>query len=230
MQGVSCALGCNLFQEKNIQIKKPPFYQLVNHRPTLFPNFAAMKELTDYILQFGNLNQQQIDLITSKATEMELRKDDYFSEAGKAPKQLGFVLEGVFRFCYYSNKGEEITNAFVDEHNFITDYPKFEANVVATDYIQAITDCKLLVFSKKDWDELLDTIVDWDRIAAKIVQKCLTATIERRSPLVSEDATTRYLSFIEKFPLLVNRISLAYVASYLGITQQSLSRIRKNIR
>ncbi|WP_317173319.1 cyclic nucleotide-binding domain-containing protein [Chryseobacterium caseinilyticum] len=48
--------------------------------------------------------------------------------------------------------------------------------------------------------------------------------------MVSEDATTRYLSFIEKFPALVNRIPLSYVASYLGITQQSLSRIRKNIR
>ncbi|WP_445430793.1 hypothetical protein [Chryseobacterium indoltheticum] len=54
--------------------------------------------------------------------------------------------------------------------------------------------------------------------------------MDRRSPLVSEDATTRYLSFLEKFPKVANRVPLSYVASYLGITQQSLSRIRKNIR
>jgi len=54
--------------------------------------------------------------------------------------------------------------------------------------------------------------------------------MDRRSPLVSEDATTRYLSFLEKYPMLINRIPLSYIASYLGITQQSLSRIRKNIR
>ena len=65
---------------------------------------------------------------------------------------------------------------------------------------------------------------------ANMVKKCLTLAMERRSPLVSEDATTRYLSFIGGFPNLINRIPLSYVASYLGITQQSLSRIRRNIR
>jgi CRP-like cAMP-binding protein len=189
-----------------------------------------MKELIDYILQFGNLNKQQIDLITSKATERELRKDEYFSEAGKIPRYTGFVLQGVFRICYYNNKGEEITNNFVEENSFVVDYPRFESNITSSEYIQAVTDCKMLVFSKKDWDELLATIVGWDKIVARVYQKCLLEAIDRRSPLVSEDATTRYLSFMERFPSLANRVPLSYIASYLGITQQSLSRIRKKIR
>lgn len=189
-----------------------------------------MKELIDYILQFGDLNKQQTDLITSKATMLELRKDDYFSEAGKIPRQIGFIIEGVVRFCYYNNKGEEITHHFIEENNFVSDQQKFEAQVAASEYIQAVTDCKLLVFSKKDWDGIGNTIVGWHTITGLIVKNCLLKTIERRSPLVSEDATTRYLSFIENFPTLINRIPLSYIASYLGITQQSLSRIRKNIR
>lgn len=189
-----------------------------------------MKEFIDYILQFGDLNRQQIDLITSKATRLNLRKDEYFSEAGKIPKQVGFILKGVVRFCYYNNKGQEITHHFVDENNFVSDQQKFEAQIIASDYIEAVTDCELLVFSKKDWDEIGNTIVGWDAITGLILKNCLLKTIERRSPLVSEDATTRYLTFMEKFPLLVNRIPLSYIASYLGITQQSLSRIRKSIR
>ena len=188
-----------------------------------------MEKLIEYILRFGNLNQQQIDFIKSKTTELELKKDDYFSEAGKIPKYIGFVLEGVFRCCYYNNKGEEITNYFIDEYSFVSDQQKFEAQAAATDYIQAVSDCKLLAFTKKDWDALSNTIVDWDRIAAKITQKCLTDAMDRRSPLVSEDGTTRYLSFLEKYPMLINRVPLSLVASYLGVTQQSLSRIRKNI-
>ena len=86
------------------------------------------------------------------------------------------------------------------------------------------------MFPKQEWDELLNTIIGWDKIVTKIVKKCLLEKIKRRSPLVSEDATTRYLSFIEKYPILANRIPLSYIASYLGITQQSLSRIRKSIR
>lgn len=85
-----------------------------------------MKEFIDYILQFGNLNSHQTDLIISKATVLEFRKDEYFSEAEKIPSYVGFVLEGVFRFCYYNNKGQEITNYFIDENSFVSDYQKFE--------------------------------------------------------------------------------------------------------
>jgi len=140
------------------------------------------------------------------------------------------VLEGVFRFCYYNNKGEEVTNYFVDEGNFVVDNEKFESQIAASEYVQAVTDCQVLVFNKKDWDEISNTIVGWEMMKAKMVKKCLTLAMERRSPLVSEDATTRYLSFIEGFPNLINRVPLSYIASYLGVTQQSLSRIRRNIR
>ena len=189
-----------------------------------------MEEFVNYILQFGNLNRQQTDFIMSKAKTLELHKDAYFSEAGKIPRHVGFILEGVVRFCYYNNKGQDITQYFIEENSFVSDQQRFEAQVVSSEYIQAVTDCKLLTFSKKDWDEIGNTIVGWDAITGLIMKNCLLKTIERRSPLVSEDATTRYLSFIEHFPGLVNRIPLSHIASYLGITQQSFSRIRKNIR
>lgn len=188
-----------------------------------------MEELIEYILQFGNLNKQQIDLITSKATALELHKNEYFSEAGKIPRQVGFVMEGVLRGCYYNNKGEEITRCFIPENNMAVDYPNFEANSASAEYLQASTDCKLFVFSKQDWDELSHTIVGWDSIKNKIVQKCLYQK-SRKSPIISQDATTRYLEFLENYPTLANRVALSQIASYLGVTQQSLSRIRKNIR
>ncbi|MEN2402492.1 Crp/Fnr family transcriptional regulator [Flavobacterium sp. MC2016-06] len=189
-----------------------------------------MKELVEYILQFGNLNQQQIDLITKKATELEVRKDEYFSEAGKISVQVGFVIEGVMRVCYYNNQGEEITKYFIDENNLVVDLESFNNSVCSSAYVQAVTDCKLIVFSKPDWDELLHTIIGWDTIVHKIIARALMQKVDRRSPLVTEDATTRYLTFLEKFPKVANRVPLSYLASYLGITQSSLSRIRKNIR
>lgn len=189
-----------------------------------------MKELIEYILQFGNLNQQQIDLILKKATELELRKEEYFSEAGKVSVQVGFIVDGIMRVCYYDNKGEEITKYFIDENNLVVDLESFDNGICSSAYVQAVTDCKLIVFSKTDWDELLNTIVGWDTIVHKIIAKALIQKVARRSPLVSEDATTRYLSFMKLYPNVINRIPLSYLASYLGITQSSLSRIRKNIR
>lgn len=188
-----------------------------------------MEVLIDFILQFGNLNKQQIDLVEKKAKEIELKKDEYFSEAGKIPKQVGFIVEGIIRDCYYNNKGEEITRCFVSENSLIVDYANFETNSASSEYLQAITACKLIVFSKQNWEELSDTIADWDNIANKMIQKCLFQKT-RKYPVISQDATTRYLEFMENYPSLTNRIPLAYLASYLGITQQSLSRIRRNIR
>ena len=78
-----------------------------------------MEQLIEYILQFGNLNEQQIKLISRNTTEIELRKDEYFAQAGKTFDQIGFVLEGVLRICYYNNKGEEITKYFIEENHFV---------------------------------------------------------------------------------------------------------------
>jgi len=189
-----------------------------------------MKELFDFILRFGNLNQQQMDFIASKATELTIPKEEYFSEAGKISRQVAFVVEGIMRVCYYDNKGEEITKYFIEENNLVVDLESFDNEIPSSSYVQAVTDCNLIVFQRKDWLELLQTIVGWEAIVHKIISRALLQKVERRSPLVSEDATTRYLKFLEIYPTVVNRIPLSYIASYLGVTQSSLSRIRKNIK
>jgi len=188
-----------------------------------------MKEFIEYVLQFGSLNKQQINLVESKLTELELQKDEYFSKAEKVPKQVGFIVEGIIRGCYYNNKGEEITRCFISENNLVVDYINFDSGQASSEYLQACTNCKLLIFSKTNWEELSQTIVGWDNIKNKMVQKCFFQK-SRKSPVISQDATTRYLEFMDNYPSLINRIPLAYISSYLGVTQQSLSRIRKNIR
>jgi len=188
-----------------------------------------MDQLINYLLQFGQLNHQQIELIKNKVIFKDLQKEAYFSEAGKTPKEIAFLLEGIFRVCYYNIKGDEITKYFIEENNFVVDINSYTQNVPSSEYVQAITDCQMIIFSKDVMKELSLTIIGWDNIISQITSKALIEKVNRISPMLTEDATVRYLSFLEKFSTLANRIPLSYMASYLGITQSSLSRIRKNV-
>ena len=188
-----------------------------------------MDEFIAYLSQFGSLNPPQLDLIASKATPLSLRKDDYFLEAGHVTRQVGFVLDGVLRVCYYNKQGDDITRSFIEERHLVADLRALEYSLVSSEYVQAVTDCRLLVFAKHDWDELGHTMVGWSDIVHKMTSKHLMEKLARISPLVAQDATTRYLEFLEHCPRLAVRIPLSYLASFLGITPSSLSRIRRNI-
>ena len=188
-----------------------------------------MSEFIEYILRFGSLNQQQIDFISGKAEIAGLKKNEYLAEAGKMVKQIAFVLDGIVRICYYDNKGDEITRYFFNENHLLI-VPESLTGLPVSEYWQAVTDCRLIVFSMRDWEEISGTVIGWDSIIQKIMLTNQRENLERRASLVAEDATTRYREFLANFPTLANQIPLSYIASYLGITQSSLSRIRKNIR
>lgn len=188
-----------------------------------------MEALIDYLLQFGHLNQQQIDLVKSKGVLKQLKKDEYYAEAGKIPREIIFLIQGIFRISYYNRHGEEITKYFIDENNFIVDINSYNQNIPSSEYVQTLTDCSYIVFSRDAMQELSMTIIGWDAIISKITSKALAEKVNKISVMMSEDATERYNNFLTKFPTLANRIPLSYLASYLGITQSSLSRIRKKV-
>ena len=189
----------------------------------------AMETLINYLLQFGDLNQQQIRLIESKAVLRELKKGQIYAEAGIIPKEIIFLTEGIFRIYYYNHNGDQITKYFIDENNFIVDINSYNQGIPSSEYADTITDCKFIVFSKEAFHELSMVIIPWDGIFGKITAKALAEKVNKISAMRPEDATERYLNFLKIFPSLANRIPLSYLASYLGITQSSLSRIRKNI-
>ncbi|GGE86616.1 cAMP-binding domain of CRP or a regulatory subunit of cAMP-dependent protein kinases [Chishuiella changwenlii] len=187
-----------------------------------------MEILINYLQQFGNLNSQQIELIKSKVTSRKTTKEEFYHEAGKIPNEIIFLTEGIMRVCYYNHKGDEITKYFLSENNFLADINSYNQEIPSTEYIQAITNCEYFVLSRQAMKELSATIIQWDQIIAKITAKGLADKVNRISPMMTENAKERYENFLNSFPS-ANKIPLSYVASYLGITQSSLSRIRKDI-
>ncbi len=183
----------------------------------------------NYLLQFGSLNPQQIELIKRSLIFKTYKAGDYFLKAGQISNEIGFVLNGIFRVCYYDNNGNEITRYFIDESNFIVDINSYNNGLSSTEYIQSVTECEVIILTKREMENLSRTIIIWDNIIGKITAKAMADKVKRVSLMMPQDATTRYEFFLDNFPNLTNRIPLQYIASYIGVTKSSLSRLRREI-
>ena len=188
-----------------------------------------MEELVTYLRQFGYLDSQQREFILDKAKPRSIAKGAYFAEAGKISTQIGYVTDGIFRVCYYDKQGDSFTRYFVYENRFVVDINSFRDETPSAEYIEAITDCQLLAFSKEDFTQLSALIPGWHDLFVKITSYVLENKLKFTSNMLVQDAQERYLNFLDHYPGLANRVPLNMLASHLGITPSSLSRIRKNI-
>lgn len=190
-----------------------------------------MNEFLAYVAQFGRLTTPQQDLVAQRATRVTLRKGDYFVETGAVAQRVGFVEAGVLRVYSSTEEGEESTRYFIEEGHPILDVREPGAdNPASLCLVQAVTDCRLLVFTAQQWQTFFQLIPGWDTIVHKLTAQAMREKMERVLPMVGQNAAARYTSFLLKYPQLANRVPLAYLASYLGMTQSSLSRVRKHIR
>jgi CRP-like cAMP-binding protein len=188
-----------------------------------------MKELINFLLSTNLLTNRQIDFIVSKCEAKKLKPNSFLSTPNKIPNNVAFIVKGVFGVFYEDENGNYITKFLIDENNFIVDIESFINLKPSNDYIQSITSSEILVFSRNSLRQIELEVENWDKVVGKIITENHLKKISLISPMIHENATTRYKNFISKFPDIASKIPLSYVASYLGITQQSLSRIRRNI-
>ncbi|HZE83466.1 MAG TPA: Crp/Fnr family transcriptional regulator [Puia sp.] len=188
-----------------------------------------MQNLRNCLLQSGHFTKEQIDLVESRSTTRTLKPGEYFSEAGKTAAEIAFVLSGILRVCYYTNTGNEITLYFIDENNFAVDLGSYNHQITSSLYFQAIPTTELLVISKPGTEKGSPEDFGWNKIVTQITAMAAVHMAILVSPIQAEEAGVRYKNFLKSHPQIIGRIPLGYLASYLGITQQSLSRIRKQL-
>jgi hypothetical protein len=188
-----------------------------------------MQNLRTCLLQSGHFTKEQIDLVESRSTFRTLKPGDYFSEAGKTATEIAFVLSGILRVCYYTNAGNEITRYFIDENNFAVDLSSYNYQITSPLYFQAIPKTELVVIGRPSPQNISPADFEWNKIGTQITAMAAIHMAGLVSPIQAEEAGIRYKNFLKSHPQIISRIPLGYLASYLGITQQSLSRIRKQL-
>jgi CRP-like cAMP-binding protein len=185
--------------------------------------------ITNYLKSFNILTDNEIEDLTNLSTRRALNKMDYFIREGEICREVAFILSGTFRSFYISDKGEEITYCITFPNNLMTAYSSFITGQNTYENIQAITPVELLVIPKNKIDDLVLKKPNWVLFLKVIAEQQYIELEKRIFQLQKSNALQRYTDLTRNQPEYIQKIPLQYLASYLGITQRHLSRIRREM-
>lgn len=156
------------------------------------------------------------------------KNENWLSEGGEANK-LAFIIQGAMRSYVMNEKGEEINLLLQVNQDFIGDYESYISGKKASFYIKALIDTELFVISKKSIDQLGCQDAFWIDFKTKMSDYAFLEAKRRIEDLLLFTPEERYLNLVKKSQEVLQKIPQKYISTYLGITPQSLSRIRKRI-
>lgn len=178
------------------------------------------------IERFVKLPEEDWQLLEPWLEERQLKKQSLFAMEGKINHEIGFLLEGNMRH-YYTKDGEEKTTYFYFEDHFVAAYIDCLTGQPSRLSIQALTDCRLLVFSYQALLELFEKSQAWNTFGRRLAEYLAIGLETRMVGLLLQSPEERYRELLQgNKQKIIERIPQHYIASYLGITPVSLSRIR----
>lgn len=161
---------------------------------------------------------------------VRLDKSAFFIRAGEIPQTFGFVVSGLLRLYYIDAAGVEYTKSFCVENEVVAAYSALLLDQPSRLYIEALEDSCLLIAPYQQYQIVSDQHVSWQIVNRKLAETLFIKKEQRESDLLLDDATARYLKFLQAYPGLEPRLKQHHIGSYLGITPVSLSRIRAQLK
>ncbi len=186
-------------------------------------------QLKSFLAHFNLFTEAEIAEAVLLFSKRTLKKGEYFVQEGQKCSEVAFIESGVFRSFYLAPNGNEMTYCFRFPGDMAAAYSAFITGNGSVEYIQALADAELLVIPKDQIDRLLANNPAWIHFLKIIAEQQYLELEGRVFQLQRDSAQERYQNLIEDQPEYIQQISLQHLASYLGITQRHLSRIRKEI-
>ena len=179
---------------------------------------------------FKNIPQADIEVIEKEISCRKAIEGEVLLEEGQMCREMFFICKGVLRIVARNEKGNKMAYFFLKENQFCSILNSFNNNIPAIEGIEAACDAELIVLKKQKLLNLYEKLPYLRDLITGITTQALLDKIQIRNSYLGEDASLRYRNFLLRQPDIALRVSLSDIASYLGITQQSLSRIRKTMR
>jgi CRP-like cAMP-binding protein len=187
-----------------------------------------MTELEQYINSYFGLTKDQLNLVVALFKESTLKKNEYFVKSGQYCNKLSFVHDGFIR-VFATTEDKEVTQWIATKGHFVTDLHAFVFKQRARWHIQALTECTVYTIDKKNYELLNDQVPEWNDLEKKFISSCFITLEDRVFKHLSLSAEERYLDLFEENKELFNHVPLQYIASMLGMSPETLSRIRNKL-
>ena len=184
-------------------------------------------QLITFLQQRKPIPEQDQDTIASYFQPKNFKEGEYLFKGGKICHDLYFVCSGILRITVVNDKGVEVTGFFVKENTLCTLLNSFNNEVSAEEGIRAATDTEVLAITKTKLQALYRELPYMNELIDRITYQRLLDKIQTRNAYLGQDSATRYKLFMMQEPDIARRVPLKDIASYLEITPQSLSRIRR---
>ena len=190
--------------------------------PEIFENIIKC------INQFVDFKEEELIALQNKIEIVQLKKNDIFIQEGEIADRIAFTNKGYLRVYYY-HEGEEITRDITPLYSFATALPSFVSQTPSFEIIRAITDCELITINKSDLEFLYSNFPKWERLGRRIIEEMFVESQRRIYSFITETAEIRYKKLLKQYPDMIRDVPLKYIADFLGIKLQSLSRLRKSV-
>ena len=187
------------------------------------------KPLIDYFNKLLPLDEAEESIVKEVFKERRVKRRQFILQEGDVSKLNTFVVEGCFKMYMIDGNGKEHNLQFAIENWWIGDIGSFHTEQPSKLYIEAIENSVILQINKEDQLKLFVEYPKFNRIFRVITENALVSTQRRILQNISSTAEERYLDFMERYPHFFNRISNVQIASYLGVTPEFLSTIRKRL-
>ncbi|NBP69474.1 MAG: Crp/Fnr family transcriptional regulator [Cytophagia bacterium] len=187
--------------------------------------FALLRK---YVSQFITFSEEEWQMHQALLTRRFLKKGEFLLRAGEVCDHITFINKGLFR-TYMIINDDEVTSNFAFEGNYITEYTSFVSRQPTIDNIVAMEDAEILQMSYNDIQIAYDKAPVWQKFGRLMAEYVLTFISSRNKSLLFNTPEERYLKLMKERPKVIERIPQHYIASYLGIKPESLSRIRKRL-
>ena len=184
-----------------------------------------MEELLQVFKEIGNLPKDSEAQLISTVSRKNIPVKTILQEAGRVANQIYFVEKGISRTFYYKD-GKDITYWIAAEGDFVGSMASFFSRKPGNKYVETLEDCILWEFDYPKLEKLFDMSVEFERAGRLFANHAISLLEKRFDDLHFNSAKERYNILIDHHPQIIQRVSLGIIASYLGITQETLSRIR----